>query len=140
MNSHDEVILRYGPSRRMVALFALGAAGAAIAGYFADATTGRLLLSCAAIVLAAIAAVDLVFSPRLTATPAGVAIFAPGVRVRWRWDEVSSLRVDERSHRGLMTRTLEIESNDRLIVLSKRSLNADPATVHADVTKLRARA
>jgi hypothetical protein len=138
--SADGAILRYGPSRRIAGSLAVGAAAAAIACYFAGDATGRLLLGCAAIVLAAIAGVDVLFSPRLTATTTGVAVFAPGVRVRWRWDQVSSIQVDERNRRGLTTRTLEIESGDHLIVLSKRSLNADPATVYADVSKLRARA
>jgi hypothetical protein len=136
----DGVVLRYGPSRRIAGLLAVGAAAAAVASYFATDATGRLLLGCAAIVLAAIAGVDVLFSPRLTATTAGVAVFAPGVRVRWRWDEVSSIKVDERNRRGLTTRTLEIESGDQLIVLSKRSLNADPQTVYADVSELRTRA
>jgi hypothetical protein len=137
MNSSDGLVLRYGPSRRLAIAFAVLAGAAAIAALLADAATGRLLLSCAAVVLAAVAAIDIVFSPRLTATAAGLAVFAPTQRTRLRWDEVDELRVDEHSHRGLAARTLEIESGDLLVVLSRRSLGCDPRDALAQLIQLR---
>jgi hypothetical protein len=121
----------------MAVALALVAAAAAIEAYFVGPATGRLLLTCAAVVLGAIASVDLVFSPRLTATSTGLAVFAPNQRLRLRWAEIDSVRVDERSHRGLATRALEIESGDLLIVLSKRSLGRDPRDVATELGRLR---
>lgn len=137
MNSLDAPTLRYGPSRRIAIAAAILAGAAAVEALLADAATGRLLLTVTAIVLAAIATVDTVFSPRLTATAAGVAVFAPSQRARLRWDEIDSIRVDEHTHRGLAARTLEIESGDLLIVLSRRSLGRDPREALAELTGLR---
>jgi apolipoprotein N-acyltransferase len=136
MTSADAPIYRYRPAGWMAGALLAVAVIAAVEAYLTDAATGRLLLVVAAVVLAAIAAVDLIFSPRLTATPAGIAVFTPTVRTRLRWDEVDVLRVDEHTHRGIAARTLEIESGERLIVLSKRSLGRDPRDVLTELDGL----
>ena len=137
MTAADAGVRRYGPSRPVAAFVALIATAAAVEAYLAGAATGRLLLSATAAVLVVIAGIDLVFTPRLTATAAGIAVFTPGQRIRLRWDEIDELRVDEHSHRGLANRALEIESDGRLIVLSKRSLGRDPRDVYAELVQLR---
>jgi hypothetical protein len=136
MSLVDAPVYRYRPAGWMATTLLVIAVAAAVDGYLADAATGRLLLVIAAFVLAAIAAGDLIFSPRLTATSAGIAVFTPTVRTRLRWDEVDVVRVDEHTHRGLAARTLEIESGDLLIVLSKRSLGRDPRDVLAELNGL----
>jgi apolipoprotein N-acyltransferase len=136
MTSAEAPIFRYRPAAWLAGTFIAVAVVAAVEAYLADAATGRLLLVTAAFVLAAIGALDLIFSPRLTATPAGIAIFTPTVRTRLRWDEVDSIRVDEHAHRGIAARTLEIESGERLIVLSKRSLGRDPREVLTELDGL----
>jgi hypothetical protein len=128
---------RYGPSRPIAGAFAVGAIASVIEAIVADGATGRLLLGCTAFVLAALAISDLVFAPRLTASETGIAIFAPSTRARLGWAEVDLLRVDERSHLGLASRSLEIEAGDRLIVLSRRVLGRDPSEVCAELTELR---
>ncbi len=137
MTEPERAVLRYGPSRAIAGIVALVAAAAAVEAYLAGVATGRLLLSCAAGVLIVLAGIDLVFTPRLTATITGIAIFTPTQRVRLRWSEIEELKVDEHSHRGLASRALEIESDGRLIVLSKRSLGRDPRDVLAELTELR---
>jgi hypothetical protein len=128
----------YGPSRPMALALATGAVLAAGAAALTSAATGRLLLIIAAIVLAAVAGTDLAFAPRLRASGGGLRIVSPTLRVTLRWDEVDSITVDERSRHGLASRTLEIESGERLIVLSGRSLGRDPRDVYAELTRLRA--
>jgi hypothetical protein len=136
MTGSDRRILRYGPSRAIAGVVALAGAGAAVEADLAGAATGRLLLSCAAGVLVVVAGIDLVFAPRLTATVTGIAVFTPTQRIRLRWSEIDEFKVDEHSHRGLASRTLEIESDGRLIVLSKRSLGRDPRDVYAELLEL----
>jgi hypothetical protein len=138
MNVTDPPTYRYSPSRRIAIALLVVAVLAAIEAIVATAATGRLVLGCAAVVLAAIAVTDLVFTPRLRASDTGIAVFTPSVRARLRWSEIDILRVDERSHRGLATRALEIEADERLIVLSRRSLGRDPRDVYAELAELRA--
>ncbi len=139
MTSAEGTIRRYGPSRPIAGLVALLAAAAAVEAYLAGAPTGRLLLSATAAVLVVIAGIDLVFAPRLTATPAGIAVFTPTLRLRLRWDEIDEFRVDERSHRGLANRALEFDAGGQLIVFSKRSLGRDPRDVYTELMDLRER-
>jgi hypothetical protein len=128
----------YGPSRPMALTLGVAAVLAAGAAAVTSAATGRLLLVIAAIVLAAVAGTDLVFAPRLSASGHGLRIISPTLRVSLGWDEVDSITVDERSRHGLANRTLEIESGERLIVLSRRSLGRDPRDVYAELVQLRA--
>ena len=128
----------YGPSRPMALAAATAAVLAAAAAVVTSAATGRLLLIIAAIVLAGVAGTDLVFTPRLRASGRGLRILSPTLRVSLGWDEVDSIKVDERSRHGLANRTLEIESGERLIVLSGRSLGRDPRDVYAELVRLRA--
>ena len=111
---------------------------AALAAVATNAITGRLILIGAAIILAAVAGTDLFFVPRLSATERELQVISPTMRVTLGWGEIDAIRVDERSRRGLATRTLEIESGERLIVLSKRSLGRDPREVHTELARLRA--
>jgi hypothetical protein len=142
----DTTTYRYQPSRRMAGLIALAAIAATVEAIRADGTSagagsnaaaGRLLLGIVALVLAAIAVSDVVFAPRLTATFAGLAVFAPSARARLRWSEIDSIRVDTNSHLGLRNSTLEIEAGDRLIVLTRRGLGCDPETVATQLSTLR---
>jgi hypothetical protein len=136
MTATEPSIYRYSPSQRIAATVAFVAAAAGIEAILADAATTRLILAIAAIVLAAIAITDFVFAPRLTATTTGVAIFAPSVRARLRWTEIDEIRVDERGHLGLANRALEIDTGDRLFVLSRRSLGRDPREVYDRLRQL----
>jgi len=122
-------VCRFGPDRRLTALCAaMTAAAAAIVVLSGDAA-GRLLAGIAAALLAAYVITDLVFWPRLVATGAGLRIRTPTTRATLPWSDVDAVRVDERSHLGLTSRTLEIDAGALLVVLSRRALGADPREV-----------
>lgn len=94
-------------------------------------TPGRLLGTVAGLGLLALAGSDLLWRPRLAVDDTGIAVTTPGRRARLPWAEVTDLRVDQRRHFGLTSRTLEIDLGDDLIVLGRRSLGADPRDVAA---------
>jgi hypothetical protein len=125
--------LSFGPTRWLSLAIAAVAASAAIAAVITDDRAGRLLLAVAATVLALIAASDFVFSPRLVADSAGLTIRTPSQRTRLAWAEIDVIRVDTRTHLGLASAALEIDSGELLVVLSKRSLGRDPGAVYDEI-------
>jgi hypothetical protein len=109
---------------------AAAVAGAALLGFalFADAP-GRILGAIAGLGLIALAAADLVWRPRLAVDGAGLSVRTPGRRVRLAWDQVDAVRVDQQRRFGLISRTLEIDAGDDLVVLGRRSVGTDPRAV-----------
>lgn len=119
---------RFGPDRRLTYAYASAAAVAVIlTGTTADAP-GRILFGLAAIILIGYAATDLVYSPRLVATSAGLHIRTPTLTGDYPWSEVHQIRADSRQRAGLRLVTLEIDVADSLAVFSRRALGADPDT------------
>jgi hypothetical protein len=133
-------VCTFRPSRPLTYLLA----GAAIlSGGDAVATTdpaGRLILAAVAVLLATIAAADAIFSPRLAAGPAGLAIRSPGLRARLAWNDVDVIRVDEHSHLGLSNRALEIEAGPTLVVFGRRGLGCDPRVAFEELFQCASRA
>ena len=132
--SRDMTVCRFGPDRRLTALYAalvLIAVGFVV---LSGDAAGRVLGGLAAVLLAGYVATDLVFSPRLVANAAGLQVRTPTARALLPWTDVDAIRVDERSHLGLMSRTLEIDAGAVLVVFSRRTLGADPQVV-ADLLK-----
>lgn len=120
---------RFGPDRRLTLLCAgAGLVAAALVALPGDAA-GRMLAGAAAVLLAGYAVTDLVFWPRLVATGEGLRIRTPTVRATLPWSEVTAVRVDERIHLGLPSRTLEIDAGTLLVVFGRRTLGADPRDV-----------
>jgi hypothetical protein len=124
-------VCRFGPDRRLTAVSAVLAAAAIGFVVLSGDAAGRLLAAAAAVLLAAYAVTDIVFWPRLVATAERLQIRTPTVRATLPWPEVDAVRVDARTHLGLMSRTLEIEGRGHLVVLSRRTLGADPREVAA---------
>jgi len=104
---------------------------AAAAAVLSPDPPGRVLLGAAALVLLAYTATDLLFWPRLTASPEGLLIRTPLTRARIPWSDVDAVRADARERIGLRSVTLEIDAGERLVVFSRRALGADPETVAA---------
>ena len=119
----------FGPDRRLTAATAVLAVVAGVSAALTSDRAGRLLFAAAALLLAAYAVTDLVFRPRLAVDAAGLRVRGPWAFARLGWDEVDAVRADVRMRHGLRTVALEIDAGDRLIVLSRRALGADPEQV-----------
>jgi Bacterial PH domain len=117
---------RLVPDRRYTALAAGGMAGALGALAFTTDSGGRLLAAIAAAVLLVYVVCDLVFSPRVIASPDGIVINAPLTRARLRWSDVEDVRPDTRLRLGLRSTNLEIDAGSTLAVLSRRAIGMDP--------------
>ena len=120
---------RFGPDRRLTALCAALVVIAVVFVVLSGDAAGRVLAGLAAVLLTGYVAADLVFSPRLVASGAGLQVRTPTARAMLAWSDVDAVRVDERSHLGLMSRTLEIDAGAVLVVFSRRTLGADPQVV-----------
>lgn len=90
---------------------------------------GKLIYGIAAVMLAALCATDLIWSPRLKVTAAGLTIHSPTLTATYTWSQIEAIRVDRRRRLGLSSATLEIDAGEQLAVLSRRALNADPQDV-----------
>jgi hypothetical protein len=120
---------RFGPDRRLTTLCAALAAVSAVFVVLSGDGAGRVLAGIAAVLLAGYAVTDVAFWPRLIATGSGLQIRTPTTRTTLPWSDVDDVRVDERSHLGLLSRTLEIDAGALLVVFSRRTLGADPREV-----------
>jgi hypothetical protein len=130
---------RFAPDRRYTAVAGGGAIGALLALLSTGDAAGRLLFGVAAVLLAGYVAADLVFAPRLVATPVGLVINAPLTRARLSWADVDDVRAETRFRHGLRSTTLEIEAGPLLAVFSKRSLGMEPLQAAALVSAFRPR-
>jgi hypothetical protein len=120
---------RFGPDRRLTLLCAVLAVGAAVFVVLSGDAAGRVLVGVAAALLGGYAVTDVAFWPRLIASGSGLQIRTPTTRTTLPWSDVADVRVDERSHLGLLSRTLEIDAGTLLVVFSRRTLGADPREV-----------
>jgi Bacterial PH domain len=98
---------------------------------------GRLLLGVAGLGLLAVATTDLLLRPRLTADAAGIQVRTLATRHRLPWSALRRVEVDEHSRYGLMSRTLELEAGELLVVLGRRTLGADPRDVADALARIR---
>lgn len=98
--------------------------------------TGRWLVWAAAALLLGIAAVDALLRPRLRADKTGVRVRSLTGSTSADWSRVEgSLRRYQRFGRSVAT--LELDVDERLIVLGRRELGADPEEVLERLTRLR---
>ena len=128
---------RFVPDRRYTALAAGGLLVALGFVLVAGDPAGRLLAAVAAGVLVAYLVADLVFSPRLLVTAAGIAVNSPLLRTRLPWAQIEDVRADVRQRMGLRSTTLEIDAGPTLAVFSRRAIGTDPEAAAALITALR---
>jgi Bacterial PH domain len=124
-------VARFGPDARFTAAAAVGAVllgGAAIAG---SDPAGQLLFAVAALLLLGYTVSDLAFRPRLTLSRQGLRVRSPGGGLDCAWPAVVVVRADARERFGLRAVTLEIDTEEGLVVLSRRALGAAPEDVAA---------
>jgi hypothetical protein len=129
-NPHRPTRCAFGPSKGLAWLTAGGAVVAVVLAIFDGDPAGRLLVGVAAVVLAIVAAGDLVFAPRLIADADGLQLRTPSVRAGVGWARVERVELDERNRLGLTSRTLEIDAGDVLVVLSRHALGTDPRAAY----------
>ncbi len=110
-------------------------AALAIALGLGGSAPGALLAAVAAVAAAGLTARDLLSPVRLTADETGLTI-ARGLtgRTHLPWPEITTIQVDVRPRLGLTTRLLEIDTGDRLYLLSAYDLGAPPDEVAAALT------
>lgn len=118
--------VRFTPDWRYTALAAVGCAAALAAAALSGDPAGRVIFTVAAILLLGYVAADLVFSPRLIASAAGIVINAPFTRASLSWDQVTAVRAETRVRRGLRNVTLEVDAGAVLAVFSRRTLGVEP--------------
>jgi len=94
---------------------------------------GRLLLVPAGLAALAAGLRDLLLTPVLTADPDGLTVVEGVRRSRVAWGEVARLR----TVRDRRTTLLEIDLDDRVVVLSRRRLGAPAEEVLAELEQLR---
>jgi hypothetical protein len=119
-------VAEFFPDRRYTALAGAGALAAAVAAAVSDDPPGRVLFTLAGIVLLGYVAADLIYRPRLTASPAGVVINSPFNRASLPWSAVTAVRVETRLRRGLRNVALEIDAGAVLAVFTRRTLGVEP--------------
>ncbi len=127
--------LSWAPRPSESALAVVAGAVMAALGFTVDAT-GRWLVWAAAALLFGIAVVDVVVRPRLQADPYGVTVRALSGATSAPWSAVEvSLRQHQRFGRSVAT--VELELHEKLIILGRRELGADPEHVAQQLDRLR---
>jgi hypothetical protein len=127
---------RWSPRPVETAVAVLAGLAVLLLALLAD-PAGRLLLGVAALGLLAVGAADLVLRPRLTADRTGVQVRTLASRHRLPWSAIQRVDVDEHTRYGLTSRTLELEAGELFVVLSKRTLGADPRDVADALARIR---
>ena len=136
-DASSERRLTFGPDWRTAIIAVPGAGFAALVAIFATDPVQRAFAAVVVVALLAIAAADFFFAPRLTITDQGLRVHAPLERARLRWDEVDSIAATTSRRLGLRAPTLEISAGERLIVLDRRDLAADPWAVANRIAEFR---
>lgn len=134
---HARPEARFAPDRRYTVAAAVGLLAAVTAVLVTGDPAGRLLAGLAAVVLAGYVLADLVFSPRVVASAAGVIVNSPLTRARLAWPQIEDVRADTRLRFGLRSVTLEIDAGGTLAVLSRRAIGADPEEAAALIRAFR---
>jgi hypothetical protein len=129
--------LTFGPDWRTTVIAVPGAAFAALVALFADDPVQRVFAVAVVLALLAIAAGDVFFAPRLTVTDDEVRVHGPFDRARLPWTQVDSVKATTSSRFGLRSSALEISAGERLLVLDRRDLAADPWAVANRIAEFR---
>lgn len=128
---------RFVPDRRYTGLAAAGFAVAVAVAVMSSDAPGRLLAGIAAVLLLGYVAADLIFSPRLTASPEGLQIRSPELQTSVPWQDVVSVRADVRARYGLRSTTLEVDIGHTVAVFSRRAIGVDPTEAVARINAFR---
>ncbi|WP_285636482.1 PH domain-containing protein [Lentzea sp. NBRC 102530] len=114
----------------------LAAASLAIATLVADDNAGRLLIGLATLLVAYLAAFASLARPRLSADANGLVVRGFASRTQLPWHEVK-VKLQTTRRLGREQQTLELDADDRLVVLTRLDLGADPEEVAGVLHALR---
>jgi hypothetical protein len=84
-----------------------------------------------------VTAAELVFRPRLVVTADGLRIHGPFDRAVLPWAAIVTVQASTSQRYGLRSHVLEIDAGERLVVLDRRDLSADPWAVARAITDFR---
>lgn len=112
------------------------AAGAAVWWLATDSAVDRLFVGVLVLALAAAAAHGSICRPRLRADHEGVTVRGLRGPRHWSWPAVT-VRVRQDRRFGRTMRTLELDADPDLVVLTRFDLGADPQDVAAELNTLR---
>lgn len=128
------------PPGHVVVKCAAAAAVTALLVLYSHDPQFLFLAGAAAVGLNVLALRDLIAPVRLAADGDGLTVVTGyASRHRLRWEQVVSIRVDERHRLLLHTRILEIETADDLYLLSAFDLGSDVHDAADELYRLRAR-
>jgi hypothetical protein len=126
----DQPIATFRPSRLVAGLLVLACVVFVVLWRTTDTDpVGKVLYGTAVVFVAAVAATDLLWSPRLAVTRTALVVRSPTRSGRYPWTVITGVRVDQRRRLGITQAALEIDLGDDLIVLSQRALGTDPSLV-----------
>lgn len=108
----------------------------AIATFIADDNAGRLLIGLATLLVSYLATFVTVARPRLTADADGLAVRGFLSTTLLPWHEVK-VKLQTTRRLGREQQSLELDADDRLVVLTKLDLGADPEEVAGVLHALR---
>jgi hypothetical protein len=108
----------------------------AVATFIADDNAGRLLIGLATLLVIYLAAFATIARPRLTADVDGLAVRGFASTTRLPWHEVK-VKLQTTRRLGREQQSLELDADDRLVVLTRLDLGADPEEVAGVLHALR---
>jgi hypothetical protein len=108
----------------------------AVATIIADDNAGRLLIGLATLLVSYFATFATLARPRLTADENGLAVRGFATTTHLPWHEVK-VKLQTTRRLGREQQTLELDADDRLVVLTKLDLGVDPEEVAGVLHALR---
>ncbi|MEV6716512.1 PH domain-containing protein [Lentzea sp. NPDC051208] len=120
----------------LIATAWVAALALAVAAYIADDNAGRLLIGLATLLVTGLAAFATIARPRLTADVDGLSVRGFTGTTLLPWHEVK-VKLQTTRRFGREQQTLELDADDRLVVLTRLDLGADPEEVAGVLHALR---
>ncbi len=132
----DGVTRTWSTPAPLVAVAWVAAAALAVAAFLTDDNAGRLLVGLATLLVIYLAAFATIARPRLTADADGLAVRGFASTTRLPWHEVK-VKLQTTRRLGREQQALELDADDRLVVLTRLDLGADPEEVAGVLHALR---
>jgi hypothetical protein len=132
-------VRRWRVSRKLLVAKGVAALGFGVVAIVSAGVRDRFVIACvAALLLAALAARDLLVGVRLEADAEGI-IVVTGLAARHRvpWGAIQQIRVDQRQRIGLRTQLLEVDTDELLFLLGESDLGAPVVDVVEELNRLR---